>query len=460
MGAVLAVLAGGGCGSDGAAADGGTANMGVGGSGASPAGLSCSDLFDGNQVRTYSFEISPTEWNSMLAEFNDLTDLAAGLSFATYHPIVLRVNGETVTNAAIKLHGQSSWLQAVMFDGDRAKMQFDLSFQRTDPNARFHGVGKVTFDMPRSDWTFMHDRLAHTWLRQVGIMAGCTASARVEINGTYYGLYVVEEEVGRRVVQEFFPGNAMGDLWKGGIVPETNSAAPDWNRQQQFWNAGDLKALTAIVDLKSSLTSWAAEALLNDADGYYGGAHNFYVYDQGAGGYVFLPSDTDSTFDWLATFDLAAFDDHPIFFWQTRAAPAPDAGPAWMIAFNDAGWRKKYADAIAALLARWDVGQIQGWIDTWSQQIGPDMAADPHAWATPDEFQKAVSTSRDIVQKRAVYLQTFVDCENGNGADADGDGYRWCDDCRDDDSNIHLGATEVCNGIDDNCNGAVDEGCP
>jgi hypothetical protein len=22
------------------------------------------------------------------------------------------------------------------------------------------------FDMPRSDWTFMHDRLAHTWLRQ------------------------------------------------------------------------------------------------------------------------------------------------------------------------------------------------------------------------------------------------------------------------------------------------------
>lgn len=450
-----------GCGGGTASADGGgDGGPGDPGSHPSPQGLSCADLFDPTMVRTYNIEISADEWNKMVAEFNDVADLVAGISFTTYHPIVFHTGNETVTDAAVKLHGQSSWLQTVMFDGDRAKMQFDVSFGRTDPNLKFHGVGKLVFDMPRSDWTFLHDRLAHTWLRQSGIMAGCTASARLQINGVYYGLYVAEEDVGRRVVQEFFPGNADGDLWKGGIVPETNSTTSNWTRQQQFWAAADLSSLTAIVDLKDSVNSWAAEALINDADGYYGGSHNFYVYDQGANGFVYLPSDTDSTFDWLAMFDLPASDDHPIFFWQTRAAPAPAPGPHWMMAFGDAGWRKRYADAIAAMLARWDVGQIQGWIDTWSQQIAGDVAADPHAWATPDDFQKAVAAARDVVAKRGQYLQSFVDCENGNGADADGDGARWCDDCRDDDARIQLGAAELCNGIDDNCNGVVDEGCP
>ena len=127
---------------------------------------------------------------------------------------------------------------------------------------------------------------------------------------------------------------------------------------------------------------------------------------------------------------------------------------------SDADQRRKYADAIAAQLAKWDVAQIQGWIDTWSQQIAGDVASDPHAWATPDNFNTAVAQAREIVQSRADYLRTFVDCENGNGADMDGDGARWCDDCRDDDASIHLGAPEICgNAVDDNCNGAVDEGC-
>ena len=41
---------------------------------------------------------------------------------------------ETVANASIKLHGQSSWLQTVMFDGERAKMQFDVAFDKVDAN--------------------------------------------------------------------------------------------------------------------------------------------------------------------------------------------------------------------------------------------------------------------------------------------------------------------------------------
>ena len=425
------------------------------------ASAGCSDLFDPDVVRTYALEIDPAEWQSIEAEFNNTAGLATGGNeFAVYHPAVLKLDQETVANASIRLHGQSSWLQTVMFDGPRAKMQFDVAFDKVDPNNRFHGVDKVIFDMPRSDWTFMHERLAHAWLREAGIMTGCTASARLNINGSYYGLFVVMEDVGKSVIKQFFSANAAGDLWKAGEEPETNKDAPNYARQQSFWDAKDLASVSAIVDLQGTMNTWAAEAILNDADGYYGGNHNFFIYDQGQQGFIFLPLDLDATFDWLALFDQVGATNHPVFWWSDRAKPAPTPGHVWSVVMQDEGWRRKYADAMAALLAKWDTAKIQERIDSWSKQLAPHVAEDPHSWATPDNFNSAVQKAREVAASRPEFLRTFIECEqNGTGADKDGDGARWCDDCRDDDASVHAGAAETCNGTDDNCNGLVDEGC-
>jgi hypothetical protein len=56
-------------------------------------------------------------------------------------------------------------------------------------------------------------------------------------------------------------------------------------------------------------------------------------------------------------------------------------------------------------------------------------------------------------------------CESGNFTylnltlsctDCDGDGYNYTVDCNDDNPNIHPGAVEVCNALDDNCDGTID----
>jgi hypothetical protein len=104
---------------------------------------------------------------------------------------------------------------------------------------------------------------------------------------------------------------------------------------------------------------------------------------------------------------------------------------------------------------------MQSWIDTWSAQITDAVKADPNKWATFAEFKQAVALARQVVAKRPAFLSSFVACERGQGgADMDGDGYKWCEDCRDDAAAVHPGAREICgNGQDDNCNGQIDEGC-
>lgn len=58
-----------------------------------------------------------------------------------------------------------------------------------------------------------------------------------------------------------------------------------------------------------------------------------------------------------------------------------------------------------------------------------------------------ISTLKNIVVEGVVSL-----------ADEDADGYTIDIDCNDTDASINPGASEVCNGVDDNCNGDVDEG--
>ncbi len=453
--------AGGNASGAGGSGSGAGGSAGVGGGGGTGGPPPCSDLF-GPTLQTFSIDMTATDWAAIQAEFLMAGQLPDS-TFVQYntvdYPVVFHFGNETVSDAYIHLKGDSSWREAVQFDGANGKMQFVIAFDHVNSSATFHGVSKLGFDMPRTDPTFLRERIANAWLRQIGIPSKCATSGQLVVNGSLYGLYVAEEHVGHAFVREFFPGNSNGDLFKAGWTPETNKSAPNWTRLDTFWAAQSAADLTAIVDVPGSLLAWAAEALLNDGDGYWGGDHNFYIYDEGAKGYVFFPTDLDSTLDYLGQFTS-----DPIFWWSARdhwALPIPQH---YLIVIGDDTLRAQFIQALGTQLQRFDVGQVQSWIDAWSVQIAGAVAADPHKATTfmPGDFEAAVALARQGVKERADFVGSWLQCKaTGVGDDKDGDGYIWCNDCRDDDASIHPGAQEICgNQTDDNCNGVVDEGCP
>ena len=90
---------------------------------------------------------------------------------------------------------------------------------------------------------------------------------------------------------------------------------------------------------------------MEDADGYYGGSHNFWIYDEGTAGYVWLLDHTDSALEWVEVFTpTLGYKEHPIYWWAGRALPDPPA-KNYLLVINDPTGRSQYVNAIATQVA-------------------------------------------------------------------------------------------------------------
>ena len=173
----------GGAGGSGVTGGGGSSGGGTVGTATAPA---CPD-FLGQTLQTFSIDISAADWAAIQNEFLTtglLTDNDFVQHQAVAYPIVFHYGAETVGDATIHLRGDSSWREAAEYDGAQGKMQFGIAFDDVNANATFHGISKVKLDMPRTDPTFMRDRIANTWLRSIDIPAACSTSAQLMVNGS------------------------------------------------------------------------------------------------------------------------------------------------------------------------------------------------------------------------------------------------------------------------------------
>ncbi len=95
----------------------------------------------------------------------------------------------------------------------------------------------------------------------------------------------------------------------------------------------------------------------------------------------------------------------------------------------------------------------------WVIFVTPDM--DEDGWSVLDECDDANASVYPGAEEICDNLDNNCDGQIDEGFDIDGDGTTSCEgDCDDSNPNVHPGAPEVCNYLDDDCNGLSDDNDP
>ena len=120
-------------------------------------------------------------------------------------------------------------------------------------------------------------------------------------------------------------------------------------------------------------------------------------------------------------------------------------------------WSAELRALIEAMNAALDPDTTVAEIDGWDAQILDALEADPNRSIGWEEHVAATERMRLWVRARHAFLNSWVACQRGGTDDGDGDGAPVCNDPDDNDAAVHPGATEACNGVDDDADGWIDD---
>lgn len=364
----------------------------------------------------------------------------------------IRIGDAWVRNVGIRLKGQFS------FQGLGGKPSFKIKFNRFRQEQRFLGLEKLTLNNMRQDRSQVHEWLAYRIFRAAGVPAPRSSYARITVNGELYGLYANVETMDDRFLDDRFdaPGNLYEAPWGADLDEDSvdlfeQDEGDDSTRQDlnelvlRVAQPGDAVffANNAPIDTDEFLRFMASEALVGHWDGYWKSNNYFLYHDLGNDQWSFHPWGLDQSFDR----DLQPFTSAGVLARKCIALPS---------------CRSEYTRIGNEVLAAVEALDLGGALDELSAKLQEYVDEDPRS---PHPLDKALRF-QEIVQARLSATPTRLgeqfDCmEDGVEQDRDGDGFLGCQrDCDDYDDSRYPSAIESCDGVDNNCDGLVDElGC-
>jgi spore coat protein CotH len=228
----------------------------------------------------------PAYWDSLTAYYTSDQYLSCDLV----------INGVSYDSAGVKFKGNSS------YSGPGSKKPFKVDLNEYTSGQNINGLKKFNLNNIFKDPSFLREKLVCDFYHEHGIPAPRCTYAKVYINGTYWGLYNIIEEVDTKTYLEnnfvendgnIFKGDPFGDLkWLGNndsnyyskYELHSNETVNDWSDLvhliDKINNSGSsfYDSLESVLNTQNFIKQWAALQLFVNLDSYIGSGHNYYIY--------------------------------------------------------------------------------------------------------------------------------------------------------------------------------------
>jgi len=373
------------------------------------------DLFNDQTLQRMDLWVNTRDWY-LLRAFPDS---------GQRYPANLKWNGLTVTNVAIRLRGMGS--RSVV------KPALRVDFDHYASGRTFLGLKTISLRNSHQDPSGLRELLTMKTYRAMGIPAPRMAPVALYINNTYYGYYVVTEEIDEVFLPKAFGENTghlfeyrwtfyyyfeyLGtDLASYAALYEPRTRATESNGSlylpveamiRTISDASDadfVAAVSPFTDLNAFMRLVAVQAAIAEADGLLGnwGVNNHYLYRMNERTlHHFIPWDASSSIHAL-DYPLHAGHDEDVL--MRRALAVPSLKQAYYDTLIETANLFDQADAAAS-----PEQDAPGWLEREASRllglIRPAMLADQAKPFTNDEFEAGAEEVLSFARIRGDFVR-------------------------------------------------------
>lgn len=278
------------------------------------------NIYDDTYLHTIEINFYETNyWDSLEYYYDELYDANGDLIIGadkTYMRAAITIDGNVLDTVGVRLKGYfSNW------GSQGQKKPFKVDINEFVAGQKYDGIKKFNLGNAFQDPTFLRDKLSLDMMRDAGVITARCSFAKLYLNGEYWGLYTVIEQIDKDFLELNF-GDSVGYLYKNmdnsnleweGSNPvsyqdqfelKTNEDNPDWDGFVHWVNvlnntpdAAYKDSMDANMDMHTFYTALAVDRFLDNWDSYMDHGRNFYVYQNPyTNKFVWIPWDYNLSF--------------------------------------------------------------------------------------------------------------------------------------------------------------------
>lgn len=284
-------------------------------------------IFDQDKLPTFELNLPESSFSLINSDPAAEQYVEGSLTFEgeTLSPVGIRYKG-SIGAFANCLSGLNLFNPSGYKTCTKLSMKVKINWEGSDD--KFYGLKKLQFHSQNNDPSQMHERLGYWLFREMGVPAPRSVHAKLFINGTYYGVYALTEQIDGRFARYNFEdgtGNVYKEIWPLNMSGEpfgeqtyrshlkTNedenpSAQIIRNFAQQVADSNPATIQSVIsegMDINEILSYAVVDRTIRHDDGPFhwycdGGnceSHNFYWYESTDEKLHLIPWDMDNAFE-------------------------------------------------------------------------------------------------------------------------------------------------------------------